>query len=410
MADQHPTTLLTILTNQLLLLLTVPYLSVGDIHSLTLTSRALYNSITSSPSVHRYLDLSARPTTRSQKHTKLPRLLTTTPHHRILHATRTLILDNTPTTDTDLRTLIAPQDRPSTIQLLSIRDCESINHYGLMALLTSLVTSYSANELSLKGVYWFTSPTFTSSTGRIVRNNRLRLIPAWVPVLQACAGRITFDTVVCDGHSHSGDRAVTAQLANIRLGDSGSGCGGCGAVPARSKALVAPAPRFGGFNAACRGAEGVLRCEECVKERWCECCGVWWCEACAEGEKKMKRTCFECGSQCVECTAKHSRVCLSCKGGYCITHNEGAEESYCEWCVAANVPRRGSASSSSSNAFLTSPAKAYYLSLGPAQHSTAKPRTVSSGTPFRAATNVPIGGRQYQKEIAATTRRVGMQL
>jgi hypothetical protein len=320
MADQHPTTLLTILTNQLLLLSTAPYLSVHDIHSLTLTSRALYNSITSSPSVHRYLDLSTRPITRSHKHPKLPRLLATTPHHRILHATRTLVLDNTPITDTDLRTLIAPQGRPSSIQLLSLRGCENTNGHSLIALLTSLVTSYSASELSLKGVYWFTSPTFSSSTGRIVRNNRLRLTREWVPVLQACAGRITFDTVVCDGHRHSGEHAAPAQLANIRLGGSGSGCGGCGAVPARSKALVAPAPRFGGFEAACRGAEGVLQCEGCVKERWCECCGVWWCEACAETEKKkVERTCFECGSQCAECTTKHSRVCLSCKGGYCIT-------------------------------------------------------------------------------------------
>ncbi|KAI5852449.1 hypothetical protein DFP73DRAFT_532758 [Morchella snyderi] len=341
MADQHPaTTLVTILTNQLLLLSTAPYLSVRDIRSLTLTSRALYNAIASSPSVHRYLDLSARTLTRTHKPPPLTRILAATPYpHRILHATRTLILDNTPITETGLRALIAPRrgvDPQSTIQLLSIRGCDKITDHSLMALLASLVTSHSATELSLKGVYWFTPPSSssTTTTGRTVRNNRLRLTREWVPILQMCAGRIVFDTVVCGGHAHSDKHAapapapVPAQLANVRLGGSGSRCRGCGAREApRSKALVAPAPLFGGVAAACSGAEGVLRCEGCVKERWCECCGAWWCEACAgtgaeaaaEKKRMVKRTCFECGSQCAECTARHSRVCLSCKGGYCIT-------------------------------------------------------------------------------------------
>lgn len=391
MTTHHPTTLLTILTNQLLLLSTTPYLSACDIYALTLTSRALRNSITSSPSVHRHLDLST-----AARSKVLPRLLTDTPHHRILHATRTLILDNLPVTIAHLNALISPPNYKSNIQILSIRGCREIVERELMTFLTGLVSS--ADELSLKGVYWFSDHEAAEKpTGRFIRNARMRLGSEWVPVLQACAGRITFDTVVCEGHMHE---SVTPTIANIRLGGS-RGCSGCGQSQRSNKALVAPAPFFGGIAAACRGGAegGMLRCEGCVKERWCECCGEWWCTDCAVAAAKVKRTCFECGSQCSDCTAKHSRTCLSCSGGYCITHNEGADESYCEWCIAASVPRRGSAPMTS-NSFLTSPARSYFLSLGLSQPSAAsKPRTVSSGTPFKAATKIPIGGRQFQKEI-----------
>lgn len=279
---QYSTTLVTILSNQLLLLSTTPYLSPSDIYSLSLSCRSICNLIAATPSVHRRLDLSV---TRRCK--DVPRILSTP---KVLRSTRTLILDNLPVTTEFLYNLITPQDWQSEIQLLSLRGCKDINEREFMSFLSYLVRPSSPQEnLKLKGVYWFSDPD-AGTTGRFVKNPKLKLGAEWVAVLKACEGRIAFDTRICQGHKHDpsfdGDY-IAPKLANIQLG---GGCAGCGFTPRKNakglpEVLVAPVPLFGRVEAACKGTDGkklgdVLRCEDCVKQRWCECCGKWWCEEC----------------------------------------------------------------------------------------------------------------------------------
>lgn len=279
---EYSSTLLTILSNQLLLLSTTPYLSPSDIYSLSLSCRSAHNLLAATPSVHRYLDLSV---TRHCKN--VPRILTVP---KILCSTRTLVLDNLPVTIEMLYNLITPKNWQSEIQLLSLRGCKDINEREFMSFLSYLVRpSRPEGSLKLKGVYWFSDPEAT--TGRFVRNQRLRLQSEWVAVLKSCEGIISFDTRVCQGHNHDENfegEYIKPKLANIKLE---GGCSGCGFTPRAnakgvSDVLVAPVPLFGRAKAACKGSDGkklgdVLRCEDCVKQRWCECCEKWWCEQCA---------------------------------------------------------------------------------------------------------------------------------
>lgn len=339
---EYATTLLTIISNQLLLLSTTPYLNPSDIYSLSRSCRSAYNLLAASPSVHRYLDLSVAHPCKD-----VPRILSAS---KVLRSTRTLVLDNLPVTTELLYSLITPVGWRSDIQLLSLRGCKNINEREFMSFLSYLVRpSRPEGSLKLKGVYWFSDPEAT--TGRFVKNPKLKLGSEWAVLLNSCEGTISFDTRVCRGHKHDPSfegEYLEPKLANIKLE---GGCAGCGFTPrtnatALPEVLVAPVPLFGRAEAACKGTDGkklgdVLSCEDCVKERWCECCGKWWCEACAvekvslslisdserlsialvpnSAQKYVNRTCFECGSQCEECTTRHSRICSSCRGGYCIT-------------------------------------------------------------------------------------------
>lgn len=280
---EYATTLLTILSNQLLLLSTTPYLSPFDIHSLSLSCRTAYNLLAASPSVHRYLDLSV-----THRCKDVPRILSAP---GILRSTRTLVLDNLPVTTGLLYSLITPVNWQSEIQLLSLRGCKNINEREFMSFLSYLARpSRPEGSLKLKGVYWFSDAEAT--TGRFVKNSKLRLGSEWTALLKSCEGIISFDTRVCQGHRHDpsfeGEEYLEPKLANIKLE---GGCAGCGFTPrtnpkALPAVLVSPAPLFGRAEAACTGTDGkklgdVLSCEDCVKERWCECCGKWWCDTCA---------------------------------------------------------------------------------------------------------------------------------
>lgn len=285
---EYSITLLTILSNELLLLSTTPYLSPSDIYSLSLSCRSAYNLLATTPSVHRRLDLSV-----THRCKDVPRILSVS---KILRSTRTLVLDNLPVTIELLYNLITPKDWQSEIQLLSLRGCKDINEREFMSFLSYLVRpSRAEGSLKLKGVYWFSDPETT--TGRFVKNPKLRLGSEWTALLKACEGIISFDTRICEGHKHdisAGEEYIQPKLANIKLE---GGCAGCGFTP-RTNAqglpdvLVAPVPLFGRAEGACKGADGkklgdVLRCEDCVKERWCECCAKWWCEDCA-----VEKVCF----------------------------------------------------------------------------------------------------------------------
>jgi hypothetical protein len=195
------------------------------------------------------------------------------------------------------------------IQLLSIRECNLINEGQLMLLFQYLVRTTRENPPALKGCYWFGGmdapggifpSTYkqkdTNEKGRFIKPSKLN--DDWVGILKACEGTIAFDTRLCSSprHEEGDEHHLEPKVASVRLARN---CTGCGSSPeARKphgihnlpKVVVAPVPvTTSDIKVACRApdAEDVLRCETCVKNRWCERCGKWWCESCA-GENADK--------------------------------------------------------------------------------------------------------------------------
>ncbi|KAK8112400.1 hypothetical protein PG984_012926 [Apiospora sp. TS-2023a] len=120
----------------------------------------------------------------------------------------------------------------------------------------------------------------------------------------------------------------------------------------------------------------VPRCEDCIRERYCFACDQWWCEACyqvpgkeedllsvgvqvvalddetnglaaheaaalleqpkVKGPRKIKKDCWECENNCMDCIANTQRHCKRCGGGYCLIHHEGSSSTLCDWCSTRN--------------------------------------------------------------------------
>lgn len=124
-----------------------------------------------------------------------------------------------------------------------------------------------------------------------------------------------------------------------------------------------------------------MQCQECLTDRWCHRCDRWWCSSCLPHPEKSRnhrslhqtasrsrqqtgdagptsldvnlkpgvsRDCWECGPtvssfnntfffffnlqylssnpirlQCASCKLEVQRVCETCRGEYCIEHNDG---------------------------------------------------------------------------------------
>ncbi|RPA97827.1 hypothetical protein L873DRAFT_1089998 [Choiromyces venosus 120613-1] len=379
-----PLTLSIILSNDLLLS-TAPYLHPKDISALSLTNKLINSLLASAQGVYRHIDLSPE---KKEKPQDVQKLVSPT----ILSATRTLVLDFTLVTVPQLESIIYS----SNITLLSIRGCKGIDERALMTHLPS------ERSTKLKGIYYFTDPAPTTS--RFVQKPATKLSNEWALAISNCKD-ICFDTRVCRGSKHQIDEDdyIEPRISEIKLE---GGCSGCGLNPPSQglpNVLVAPAPLHSStIKAACKGVDGnpiadALRCELCVRERWCGGCGKWWCESCVADKKLVTRTCFECGFQCGECTAAASRICKSCKGGYCIAHNEGADDIQCEWCNASSA-RRGT-SATASNAFLTSAATSYYAMI-----QQTRPANTFVKSPAAASYRGGVGGRNFQNETIARRR------
>ena len=130
-----------------------------------------------------------------------------------------------------------------------------------------------------------------------------RVALQWPEILEACAGLISFDAVLCR-HNRETVQDPAPKLANVRL----AGCQSCGtcpegpAYPAVSPAnhlpLLSPPPLHSSkVEVAQRNdTDGqpypplILRCLTCLKGRWCENCNVWWCESCYTIPKIRNRT------------------------------------------------------------------------------------------------------------------------
>lgn len=128
----------------------------------------------------------------------------------------------------------------------------------------------------------------------------------WADTLQACEGLIAFDAVLCRGPRHDstrtpGDELLPPAIATIALGSNG--CEACGSCPEKAaifgKAtserfpLLTPPPTHVSTLRAAQHPKLsseqdspppslILRCEDCMRGRWCERCNKWWCEDCYE--------------------------------------------------------------------------------------------------------------------------------
>lgn len=142
---------------------------------------------------------------------------------------------------------------------------------------------------------------------------------AWAETIYDCEGIIAFDVVLCRGPRHDAAQILNgnqdiqtqqhlpAQVANVALG---AGCVKCGTMPegpaifgsspSTHLPILEPPPLH---TSAVRQAQKphlveptdgaypplFIRCEECLRGRWCERCLKWWCEDCYHPESAGKR-------------------------------------------------------------------------------------------------------------------------
>ncbi|KZF22898.1 hypothetical protein L228DRAFT_247313 [Xylona heveae TC161] len=251
-----------------------------------------------------------------------------------------------------------------------------------------------SSALSRSGNDWW------QGSGRVIA----RPLPDWAEIVQLCEGVIAFDAILCRGPRHNPRSILRPEdqvdsrstlpflrpaIATIALGPEG--CNNCHSSPegaaiyGKSKPkelpLLAPPPFHSSSVRAAQMPPPHLaagdvhlfaRCEECLRERWCESCNKWWCESCYDGQptvtltilqqrelyeellaagashshsseesiKGVKRDCWECGRTCATCIARTQRKCKSCTGGYCILHNEGSSATSCDWCSTTRPQTR----------------------------------------------------------------------
>lgn len=141
-------------------------------------------------------------------------------------------------------------------------------------------------------------------TGRMMKKTPVK---EWAETLQLCEGIIAFDAVLCRGPRHNdfqnahGEETTGGWLppaiANVALGPSGcakcgsspEGPGICKQSPAHHLPLLSPPSTRSSSALDSQIPSATLetsypplyvRCEDCLRGRWCERCNKWWDEAC----------------------------------------------------------------------------------------------------------------------------------
>jgi hypothetical protein len=145
----------------------------------------------------------------------------------------------------------------------------------------------------------------------------------WAEILHACEGIIAFDAVVCRGPRHDPAKAyirdgpdssmphpasfLRPAIATVALGPSGcESCHSCPEEPAifgdsswTQFPLLSPVPLHWSSIRAAQKPHTLdgscppplyVRCEDCLKGRWCERCHKWWDEDCYVGSTTAQRT------------------------------------------------------------------------------------------------------------------------
>jgi hypothetical protein len=135
-------------------------------------------------------------------------------------------------------------------------------------------------------------------TGRVLK----RPLSDWPETLQVCKGLIQFDAVLCRGPRHDITKVESKDflqptIATVALSPHGcETCQSCPESPAvfgksdnTAFPLLGPAPlHSSNVRAAIRPIPDgrgnfpkmILRCEDCLRDRWCEQCNHFWCEDC----------------------------------------------------------------------------------------------------------------------------------
>lgn len=134
-------------------------------------------------------------------------------------------------------------------------------------------------------------------TGRVMK----RPLSDWAETVRACKGLIAFDAVLCRGPRHDISKVdsknfLQPAIATVALGPGGcESCGCCpegpaifGESPEYTLPLLSPAPTHSSTLRAAQCPQNIpdayprliLRCEDCLRSRWCERCNRWWCEEC----------------------------------------------------------------------------------------------------------------------------------
>lgn len=135
-------------------------------------------------------------------------------------------------------------------------------------------------------------------TGRAIK----KPLSDWAETLTVCKDIISFDAVLCRGPRHditkvSSEEFLQPSVATVALGPYG--CEVCHSAPEIPAAfgecadshlpLLGPVPSHSStLRAALRPEQLedgtfprlILRCEDCLRGRWCEQCNRWWCEEC----------------------------------------------------------------------------------------------------------------------------------
>ncbi len=251
----------------------------------------------------------------------------------------TLILDGLSVPGALLNEIICRESY--NVRILSIRECVNLNEQTLLQILKYIIRpSRPEGTPKLKGLYYF-GVTDRVNSKLVIARRRIRQVTSgvtfspgarlgmqlnqrshhelmaglesqrhdwytafgkllslkfedeWVQMLQACAGIISFDAVLC---RHNRESFEWPKIATISLGPEG--CQNChsspegpafaGESPIDQLPLLAPPPLHAStVRAAQKPAVGTsftppffARCRVCLEGRWCERCNVWWCENC----------------------------------------------------------------------------------------------------------------------------------
>ncbi|KAL6706580.1 hypothetical protein ACN47E_005336 [Coniothyrium glycines] len=251
--------------------------------------------------------------------------------------------------------------------------------------------SYDALNVALAR----TEDKWYQSSGRMISK---RPTSEWAEVLQACQDIIAFDAVLCRGPRHDPSKAYVREgtasgilhpasflrpsIATVALGPSGcETCHSCPEQPAtfgdsarHQFPLLTPVPLHGSSLRAAQMPQTIdglapprliVRCEDCLKGRWCERCHKWWDEDCYVASTIAQRTelqqteltesiqsngtshlipkqtiktigvrrdCFGCGHTCISCKELFIRKCKKCNNEYCMEDNDASSETMCDWC------------------------------------------------------------------------------
>ena len=372
--DHIPTSLLDLLSNDLVLRQTAPYLPVAALLALSGTNKSYRDLLRLHSEAWRHIDLSCVQSAIvdsspidvggvSWRAERMDESLTEDDFYagplrgifsklntrRVLTFVQTLILDGL-SVPADLVREIVAEDRYN-VKMLSIRDAKNLNNTKLQQVLryavrptraegtpklkalyvfgrmdeTTLLSKSQppqrpppqppigvlASEGAQIGAQWNQMSTaklnsalpaddqerWYRSNGRVLKRQQSE----WADTLHACKGIIAFDAVLCRGPRHDSaaiqDPAayLPPALASVALGKGCETCGRSpegharfGQSPETALPLLAPPPSHASTIRAAQRPDTTdgtfpslfLRCEDCLRGRWCERCNRWWCEDC----------------------------------------------------------------------------------------------------------------------------------